>query len=384
MGSTTEMGDRIRGLMPQGMSQRQLAAHARMTPDALSRALNGQRGLSPTEIATIAQALGADTHWLITGVSDPFRISVAARHAWDPARRERRAPNKQDDQPLLDQVVALYRTAFPQGPGVSADLPKQPIQLRNVFGSEFVRDFADVVERTLRVDVIRIPGLTTDYSLRIGRRGVIILATQASWYRSNWSLAHELSHLALGHHTGDATTRRAQRDEWEADAYAAELLVSEDDLRTLAETQTEAALAKQVWRLGVSTEALRNRLANANVRLERAATEALAQSTPRLLRGSQGVLNSTRAGVDPIAEREQTTSARRFPLSLLSALRAQTEIGAASPVHLAWALDVPLDDIDFPEPNEDGRDYEQMLQDRPSLEDWRSMITAAAKSDDRR
>ena len=81
MGTMAEVGVRIRAAMPAGMSQRQLAERAGMTPDALSRALNGQRGLSPTEVAKIAETLGADTHWLITGAPDPFSLTVAARHA---------------------------------------------------------------------------------------------------------------------------------------------------------------------------------------------------------------------------------------------------------------------------------------------------------------
>lgn len=380
MGTVTEVGERVRAAMPLGMSQRQLAERAGMTPDALSRALNGQRGLSPIEVANIAQTLGADTYWLITGAPDPFAITVAARHAWDAGRRERHNPGKQDDQPLLDRVIGLYRAAYPQGPTSSSDLPPLPTSMRELLGPTFVRNFAENVEHTLHVDVIRIPGLGTDYSLRVGERGVVVLATQANWFRSNWSLAHELGHLALGHHSAYESPRRIQQDERAADDFAAELLISQHDLDEVSAVETEAALARVVWRLGVSTEALRNRLASAQVQSNRTITDALQSSTPRLLRANLRALDESVAGVDPVAAREQGASARRFPLALLSALQIQTELGATSPTHLSWALDVPVDDIEFPEPDENTTDYERMLADRPSVNHWRSLITGAAQT----
>jgi transcriptional regulator with XRE-family HTH domain len=380
MSTMAEVSGRIRAMIPLGMSQRELAARAGMTPDALSRALSGQRGLSPAEVAKIAKTLGADTHWLITGGPDPFAIAIAARHAWDAASRERHNPGKDDDQPLLDQVIGLYRAAFPQGPTSSAELPDSPAAMRTLLGIDFVRDFADHVEQRLNVDVIRIPGLTTDYSLRIGGRGVVVLATQASWFRSNWSLAHELGHLALGHHSTYESARRVQQDERAADAFAAELLISEQDVVEVGALDTEAALARAIWTLGISTEAMRNRVASARVQPKPAVTDALKSSTPRLLRANVHTLDNSGAGVDQVAAREQVSSARRVPLALLSALQSQTELGAASPIHLAWALDVPVDDIEFPEADDSGAEYERMLADRPSANHWRALIAGAAQT----
>jgi len=380
MSTMAEVGDRIRAVMPLGMSQRQLAERAGMTPDALSRALSGQRGLSPIEVAKIAQTLRADTHWLITGAPDPFAITIAARHAWDVGRRERHNPGKQDDQPLLDRVIGLYRAAYPQGPTSSAELPDLPANLRALLGPGFVRNFADNVEQRLNIDVIRIPGLGTDYSLRVGRRGVIVLATQASWFRSNWSLAHELGHLALGHHSADESPRRIQRDERAADAFAAELLIAQSDLDEVGTAKTEGALARTIWDLGISTEALRNRLTSAGVQPNSTVTDALRTSTPRLLRANVQAFGDSAELIDQVTAREQAASARRFPVSLLSALQTQTELGAASPLHLSWALDVPVDDIEFPEPDDDANDYERMMADRPSADQWRPLITGAAPS----
>lgn len=365
------VGERIRRRIPAGMSQRQLAQRVDMTPDALSRALNGQRGLSPIEVAKIAEILGADTHWLITGAADPFAVSIAARHSWDPSRRVRVNDGYQDDQPSLDRIVALYRGSFPQGPPASRDLPTNPSELRNLLGPAFVRNFADQVEKNLGIDVIRIPELTTDYSIRIGKRGVIVLATQSSWFRSNWSLAHELAHLALGHHTAYASHPRAQKDERAADAFAGTLLLPTSRLAALAKLPSEAATAQEVWELGVSTAAIRNQLTKTRIDPTAKVEHALQKTTPRLVRDNAATI-APGIGSEAIVQREQSASARRFPLKLLAALQTQTELGAVSPELLAWTLDVPVDDIEFPEVEDDS--YERMLTSRPSASDWQAVI----------
>ena len=375
--ANTDVGGRIRANMPPSLSQRQLARHAKMTPDALSRALSGQRGLSPMETARIAEALGVDTHWLITGVPDPFEVRVAARHAWDAQTRQRVNPGGQDDQVQLDRVVALYRAAFLDGPPASSELSTSPPALRRALGPSFAREFTARLEERLQVDVIRIAGLNTDYSLRVGGRSVIVLATRSSWFRSNWSLAHELGHLALGHHAVNDTSQRVQRTERSANAFASELLISDSDLAAVARLKTEAGLARKVWDLGVSTEALRNRLSKAKLSTSEVVANALSTSTPKLLRRNAGAISTRDDGIDPVTHREQLSSARQFPLSLLSALQMQTAAGSVSPIHLAWALEVPIDDLEFPEPNEllAAQASQQLLADRPSAEYWHTRIT---------
>ncbi|WP_110207300.1 helix-turn-helix domain-containing protein [Nocardioides daejeonensis] len=380
MESMTDVGRRIRRGMPHGLSQRALAQQVGMTPDALSRALNGQRGLSAVEVAAIASVLGVDTHWLITGQADPLKVSVAARHSWDAQRRERVNDGRTDDQAILDQIVAVYRAAFPQGPPASSKLPASPGELRGLLGSSFVREFADTSETRLGIDVIRIPGLKTDYSLRIGERGVVVLATQSSWFRSNWSLAHELGHLALDHHSPRDGRQPVQREEKEADRFAADLLLPSAALHRIANATDATAVAAMIWELGVSTEAIRNQLRTAGLRPALEVGEALLLTTPRLLRDNLHALPSGEKH-DPIMEREQASSARRFPLSLLSALQDQTERGAASPVLLAWALEVPVDDLEFPEPiDEDAAVIlARITADRPTAAEWRSIVAGSTE-----
>ncbi|WP_459981634.1 ImmA/IrrE family metallo-endopeptidase [Nocardioides sp. AN3] len=362
------IGERIRSRMSPGSSQRRLAADVGMPPDALSRALNGQRGFAPLELARIADALGADIHWLITGTSDPLRVDIAARHAWDPLRGQRVNPGRERDEQILQNVVRAYRTAYPEGPPASTSLPTDPHEVRRLLPAEFVRGFADVAERWLGVDVIRVPDVSTDYSLRIGARGVILLASTPHWFRSNWSLAHEIGHLALGHHDDGAHPERHERP---ADTFAASLLLPESFLAGPAWARlTRKELATVVWESGVSTEVLRRRLRDLRLPVDEDIREALGQPTQRLLRSHVDSLGGGEWG-DPIANRERDSSARRFPLGLLSALAGRVEQGVADPRVLAWALDVPIDEIDFPEPDDGAGDaYVEVLATRSSAAEW--------------
>lgn len=361
------VGERVRSRMALGMSQRRLAERARMMPDALSRALNGQRGFSSSELARVADVLGADLYWLVTGREDPHRVVVAARHHWDWQHRRRINSGRYDDKPVLEQVAAAYREAYPGGPPPAETLPAEAHLVRERLGEDFVRDFADRAEDRLGIDVVRLPGLTTDYSLRIGGRGVILLATSPRWFRSNWSLAHEIGHLALGHHDGNA---RAPHNEQLTDRFAAALLLPAD--RMAAEDwagTTGAELAVFLWSAGVSTKALRLRLQELRIATSPAVEAGLESSTPTLVRQYQQALQKSGGGlgIDALALREQQASGRRFPIGLVAALRERVGAGHVGPGVLAWALDVPVDEIDFPEPDVAtlGERYEHRLGRNP-------------------
>ena len=82
--------------------------------------------------------------------------------------------------------------------------------------------------------------------------------------------------------------------------------------------------------------------------------------------------------------REQQSATRAFPTGLVDALQKRVEAGAVSPEQLAWVLDVPVDEIRFPEPDEDieADDYEHMFAARPSatdLADWLAVSSQSAQ-----
>ncbi|MET9328101.1 XRE family transcriptional regulator [Tsukamurella sp. NPDC003166] len=368
-----ELGDRIRSRMPEGMSQRGLAELVGMKPDALSRALNGQRGISSLEVAAIADVIGADTHWIITGREVPNRVTIAARHAWNPTTRQRINDGREADAAVLDKIAEVYRQAFPDGAEPSAALPTDPAEARDRLGPGFVEPFAERLESRLGVDVIRIPGLSTDYSLRIGDRAVIVLMSTPNWFRNNWSAAHELAHLAFGHHGDDSET--VGRNEDVSDAFAAELLLPESDMRSIVWREMPLPdVARQIWSRGVSTSALATRLTWLKL-ADRDLIDALrSTTTPQFLRAH---LEEARTDRFLIRRRGERSVGRLFPEELLGVLEERVAAGDVAPDLLAWAQDVDTEEIDYPDDETyealAASRYQAAIADRPSLAELRAI-----------
>lgn len=338
------VGKRIRDRMPDGMSQRSLAAAIDMTPDALSRAMSGKRGFSLSEITRIGEVIDTDLTWLLTGSADSHRVDFAARHAWDPVQRERANPGEASDAPILEYVAELYSQAFPASVVESAELPSSPDEIRSRLEPDFPLHLAEDVERIFDIDVVRVPYLSTDYSLRIGSRGIIVLNAMPNWFRSNWSLAHELAHLALGHH--DDGRQSGRRNENAADRFVSELLLPGHLVRTRDWSAMNVdELGRLLWEWGVSTKALANRLAFLQILPSGEIVDALSQSTPRLLNSMHDRVVPELPNPRAVAERQQRASARRFPLAFVEALTRRTESGEVDPQLLAYVLDLSVDEI---------------------------------------
>jgi len=124
---------------------RAIAAQIGMTPDAFSRAVNGQRAFASVELARLADLLDADLHWLITGQPDPHRLVVAARHDFDHATGRRDVPGRQGDEKVLRDIALAYRQAYPKSRS-APDLPSSSVDARAALGEDFVRPFADRLE----------------------------------------------------------------------------------------------------------------------------------------------------------------------------------------------------------------------------------------------
>lgn len=346
--SQNEIGARVRATMTPGLTQRLLAEHVGMTTDAMSRSLNGDRAFTAIELAKIADLLDADLHWLIVGRTDPRRIRLVAHHEYDHTSGARSVPGRTDDESELRNVELAYRQAYPGEPEERRrfePLPPSVDEVRKRLAPPFVREFADRVESALAVDVVRIPNLSTDYSFAIAGRHVIVLTSQANWFRSNWSLAHELGHLALGHH--DVDDRAAQR-EVEANRFAAELLLPHDDLRQVDWQWIEPVdVARFLWDSGVSSDALLRRLDRLRLPVGSSVRDILGMTTQRILRRHGWALDGVPLGVavDPVTARMNAAAARRFPLTLLSEhvrLVADGEISAGT---LAWMLETSEEDL---------------------------------------
>ena len=221
---------------------------------------------------------------------------------------------------------------------------------RAALGEDFVSCFYDRVESALGVEVIVVPLRGDGYSLTLGGHKVIVLAATGHWFRSNFTLAHELGHLLVeGIPPQDGKTA-----ENVANAFAADLLMPVEIIRTIDWAQAKAAtVARVIWDLGVSTQALEVRLRFLGIAPGNEARSALAMSTEALLRGSPA---PTVAPPAAVTARMEYSARRRFPERVVTGLRRAVADGRAPRASLSWVLGLPAreenDDDVTPESHE--------------------------------
>ena len=210
-----------------------------------------------------------------------------------------------------------------------------PAQARELLGEGFSQDLASRVEERLGVDVIVLPLEKPGYSLQLGNRHVIVVGATDRWFRSNFTIAHELGHILLP----SASSGGSRCGEDAANAFAAELLMPTFYIRSVSWTEPDPSLiAERIWMMGVSTRALSARLDYLRPPVSDAVRSILKTPTPRLIRES---LLSSVASSDDVTERMARSARRRFPQRLLTDLRKAVEAGRAPHASLAWALGVP-------------------------------------------
>ncbi len=317
-----------------------------MTPDAFSRSLSGQRGFSAIELARIADFLGEDIHYLITGEPDPLRLRMVARHDFDPVTGRRSIGGADGDRAALEDVALAYRQASAASLPASS-IPSSVADVRAFFGEEFVRPFISCLEERLGVDVVRLPELSTSYSFTLSGRGVILAPANGNWFYQNWCLAHELGHLSQGHTDPEAAIGERDRHEESANAFAAELLLPEQAIRARSWPKiTVEELADLVWGWGISTDVLANRLRSLRIAVPRLVEEWRVQPTQRLLRRHW---THNEVG-DPVTRRMDEAAVRRFPLALQEAHVRLIAKGALPKATLAWMLGVPESTLEVDEP----------------------------------
>jgi len=341
------IGLRVAQALPSGISQKEIAQQIGMTEDAFSRALRGQRGFSAIELANLAEVLDADIHLLITGQPDPNRLVPSARHNFDPESRARTVEDAAGDQLVLSDVALAYRQAASVVESVASTIPTDLASTVDALGPSFVRCFIERLA-VMGIDVVRLSGLSTTYSLYFGDRAVIVLKETGNWFNENFGLAHELGHLTLGHRGVLASEdQRVTSEEYAANAFAAELLLPRDLMCSVGWSSISAAdLASFVWDRGISTATLRNRLDNLGLAITAATRALLSQTTQRLLR-HHWVANESG---DPITDRMSSASARTFPTWLKDAHLDGIAAGRLQKHTLAWMLGVDADELEVEEP----------------------------------
>lgn len=317
-----------------------------MRPDQLSRSLRGERSFSSIEIAMLADVLGQDVHWLITGVPDPMRRELAARHEWDPATGKYDTPGWDSDQNVLANIELAYRQVYqPDAHPPRPQIPSEPGALRALLGEEFVRTFIDRVESHLGVDVVRLQDLAHSYTMRLGGHIVIVVPASGSWFYENYSVAHELGHLAADSlQFRSASEARNGTSEKAANNFASELLLPAEVMASQDwQAITYQDFAKFLWVQGISTRALGYRLANFTPRLKvsPAVSKWLGMSTFDVLNHCGVDLDGDgQAAVHAVAARQVAAAQRRFPTGLIEAHLERVMAGCRPPETLAWLLGV--------------------------------------------
>lgn len=224
-----------------------------------------------------------------------------------------------------------------------------PKLARQRLGDGFVHDFANRVESGLGVDVVVLPLSGAGYSLRLKDYDVIVLGATDRWFRSNFTLAHELGHLVNEHAPVDEGAA-AQRAENKANTFAAELLMPAAYMRTQDWAVPPTVIAQRIWELGVSTQALRTRLRYLGLEVSENVESYLELTTPRLI---EKYLLPTVATAEEVTEQMALTARRRFPLRLLNDLRSAVDSGRAPRASLSWALGSRVEDEDSPDDQTD-------------------------------
>lgn len=347
--SQEDIARRVADSIPATTTHAEVAAQIGLTKDQLSKSLNSRRAFSSVELAQLAEVLNADVHWLITGQPDPNRLVVAARHDFDHATGRREVPGRKDDQRVLEDIALAYRQSFATWQPDFTVLPNTVAEVKTHLGPNGVRRLADNIEDAFDVDVIRLSEVSTAYSFQVGPRKVIVLQATGNWFRENWSLAHELGHLVACHHDNNLTPAEWDRCEYDANTFAAELLLPEQTLRDIDwDHLTERELADLVWDFGVSTDALTRRLHRLNITVPDHIAAALTLNTQKLLRWYWSGQHDH--GPDQITERIDEAATRRFPLKLQEAHTDLIADGALHKGTLAWMLGIDPDALEVDEP----------------------------------
>jgi Zn-dependent peptidase ImmA (M78 family) len=321
-----------------------MAARLDLPPDAFSRSLSGKRAFTAIELVKLAEELGTSAHWFVTGEADPFAVTFAGRHTYDPEVKEYVPIDWASTQDTRDHVAHAYIQAYGEGS------PRDPrakswtavearIRLVEVGGDDFVRALANNVEQAFEIDVVRLDGIEPDFALSVLGREVIVLDASAYWFRENFSIAHELGHILLGDlaKLGAKTCSDASAER-RANAFAAELLTPEADFRNLDwKAMSAEALATFVWDSGISTPTVAARLRALRVEPGPAAAKAVEEKTQVLLQRELPAL------ADEISARMGDARQRRFPEHLVSTHSLAVSAGELPPDTLAWMLAEPVE-----------------------------------------
>lgn len=218
---------------------------------------------------------------------------------------------------------------------------------RRLLGDGFPHDLPGRITERLDVDVWVVDLSGDAYSLMADGRRVIVAKRTPNWFRQNFSVVHELGHLAADS-LCDEFLSDADVHEAAANAFAAEVLMPEAELQSFDWRRLSLSLlAEHVWEWGISTQALAVRLRSLGLTPGFEIAEALNLKTPTFLRRHW----VRPPGPDPITVRMERAAERRVPTELTSLLEERVAQGLAPVESLAYALDVPANELEVELPS---------------------------------
>lgn len=321
-----------------GPTQAKMAKDTGMNKDALSRALNGQRNFSASELAALAKTLKVSLSWLITG--DPGPDGSTAPHSiQSPGRIDRLAQAMAFPAGAYREVGLSTSAVTSIGDGISAEHAARMVarKLSTALGPRFVDDLAGAVEGAFGIGVFVVaegPAFDARAMSDANVTYIVVRATGA-WYQANLVLARELGELLAERHT-DLAVRGHATELW-ARRFAMELLLPEARLRSIDfNRQTPRELATFLWDAGVSAKALARRLSSLGIHRGPAMVHADEGTLQLLVWQDPDCLSHRRAGA---------FRAPRIPADLYAAHLTAMRQGLVDGTSLAWMLDTPLTEL---------------------------------------
>ncbi|MGO4145729.1 ImmA/IrrE family metallo-endopeptidase [Paenarthrobacter sp. YAF11_1] len=353
------VGTRIRQRISElqlGVPEKDIAASIRMAPDVFSRSLNGKRTFTSIELAQLAERLSTSMYWLATGEADPFEARIAARHQYNFAAGSYVNDKDDDTKAVLENLELAYRQVF-QGRNDEPTKTATAEEVLELLGEDFVWNFVSNIEEKLGIDVARVEGISSAYSVRAGGRYCILIPRSSNWFHQNSSMAHELGHIFLGHFNTHGEGAEESK-EIPAFDFAAQVLLPEKTMSSFDWWTTgQSDVINFLWKHGVSTKYLSNRLRKLGLRVRKEVWDLLELSTFDVLnRPLEGKTFTSLA----VAVRTQRAAERRFPDALVAAHMDAVAVGEAPKETLAWMLDVDPEGIEVHPPQTDAVDLDDL------------------------
>ncbi|WP_329276986.1 helix-turn-helix domain-containing protein [Streptomyces sp. NBC_01451] len=262
-----------------GPTQAAQAERLGMTPDKLSKSLNGTRRFNSLELALLAEATGTTVDWLLSGRLPRTARNVAARKNSDGGNQADARSVLQGYEGLID---ALQRLGYPLPMNVpeidfegalaveqGEQLARAALKHLNSSPRKWdAEELAAQCEEAFSVEIAatELPDGLDGLAWAPGDFRLIIVTSTPVWTRQRFTLAHECGHILAG----DAREivaeqvspgRSTSLSEVRANAFAAGFLMPTDEVFEDASSPMDSqSISRLAWKYKVSPSAMATRL----------------------------------------------------------------------------------------------------------------------------